>query len=222
MSVVPLTLELSASGQNNKATLTADNDTAAPVAVEVVVSKLTIAEDGTSTSVPVKGKFMIFPPQATIPSNASQAFRVQWLGGQDLKASETYTISVNQLPVVLDKNKSGLQFVYNFSVVVNVAPVNAAPVVSVISTDIARREDLKENRPAFTVKNSGNGHAALADSSIVLTSGSWTQTVPSEQIQALMGIGLIQPGAKRRFILPVPLPPEISRYNVRIDFKRPR
>src|SRR5665648_333228 len=60
MSVTPLTAELSATGQNSKTTLRVHNDSAAPIPVEVLSSKLTVAEDGTLTNVPVKDKFRVF------------------------------------------------------------------------------------------------------------------------------------------------------------------
>lgn len=221
MSVNPLSAELSASGQKNKTTLRVHNDSAAPIPVEVSSFKLTVAEDGTLTNVPVTDKFRVFPPQATIPAGASQSFRVQWLGDPNLKASETYTLSVDQLPVDLGRKKNGVQFVFNFAVVINVAPVNAKPDISVIKADIAKGPS-NGSEPVITLANSGNGHALLGDGSLVLTSGGWSKTVAGEEIRKLFGMGLIQPGTRRRFTLAVPLPPGISRYDVKVELKRPR
>ena len=221
MTVTPLSAELSASGLNSKTTLKVFNDSAAPIPVEVSSSKLTVAEDGTFTNVPVKGKFLVFPPQATIPPGASQSFRVQWMGDQNLKASESYTLSVNQLPVDLGQKKNGVQIVFNFSVIVNVAGANAKPVISVLKADIAQTSS-KGKEPVITLENSGNGHALLGDGSLILTSGSWSKTFAGDEIRKLFGMGLIQPGTKRRFSLATQLPPEVSRYDVRIDLKRPR
>ena len=221
MSVTPLTAELSASGQNNKTTLRVHNDSASPIPVEVSSSKLTVAEDGTLTNVPVKDKFRIYPPQATIPAGASQSFRVLWLGDPNLKASESYALSVDQLPVELDKKKNGVQVVFNFAVIINVAPVNAKPAISVVKADISKGSS-QGNEAVITLQNSGNGHALLGDGSLVLTSGAWTKTVAGEEIRKLFGLGLIQPGTKRRFKLAMPLPPAISRYDVQVELKRPR
>lgn len=221
MTVTPLSAELSASGLNSKTTLKVFNDSAAPIPVEVSSSKLTVAEDGTFTNVPVKGKFLVFPPQATIPPGASQSFRVQWMGDQNLKASESYTLSVNQLPVDLGQKKNGVQIVFNFSVIINVAGANAKPVISVLKADIAQTSS-KGKEPVITLENSGNGHALLGDGSLILTSGSWSKTFAGDEIRKLFGMGLIQPGTKRRFSLATQLPPEVSRYDVRIDLKRPR
>lgn len=221
MSVTPLTVELAASGPNNKTTLRVHNDSASPIPVEVSSAKLTVAEDGTLTNVMAKGVFLIFPAQATILPGASQSFRVQWLGDPKLKSSESYTLSVNQLPVNLDQKKNGVQIVFNFGVIVNVAPVNAKASIAVVKTEVAKRS-ANGNEPIITVANSGNGHALLGDASIVLSSGNWTKTLASEETRQIFGMGLVQPGNKRRFNLRVPLPDGISRYDVRIELKAQR
>lgn len=221
MTVTPLSAELSASGVNSKTTLKVFNDSAAPIPVDVSSSRLTVAEDGTFTNVPVKGKFMVYPPQATIPPGASQSFRVQWLGDPNLKESESYTLSVDQLPVDLGQKKNGVQLVFSFSVIINVAAASGKPVISVIKADIAQRSS-KGNEPVITLENSGNVHALLGDGSLVLTSGSWTKSFAGDEIRKLFGMGLIQPKTKRRFSLATVLPAEVSRYDVRVDLKRPR
>ena len=142
MSVTPISGELSVSGPNNKMTLRAMNDGAQPVPVEIITSKLTLAEDGSQTAIPVKGKFLIYPPQATIAPGKSQAFRVQWLGDANLKTSETYVLNVNQLPIQMDKKKSGVQLIFNFAVVVNVSPLNVKPEISVIKAEISNAPPL--------------------------------------------------------------------------------
>lgn len=221
MSVNPLTVDLASSGPNNKTTLRVHNDGASPIPVEVSTSKLTVAEDGTLTNIPVKGMFLIFPAQATIAPGASQSFRVQWMGNTNITSSESYTLSVNQLPVTLDQKKNGIQMVVNFGVIVNVIPANAKPVIVVVKADIVKRPS-KANEPVITVANSGNGHALLGDGSIILSSGSWTKTLAGEEMRQRLGMGLVQPGNKRRFSLGVPVPDGISRYDVKIELKTVR
>ncbi len=216
MSVVPISGELSASGQNSKMTLRVTNDGAQPIPVEILTSKLTVAEDGTATSVPVKGKFLIFPPQATIAPGASQSFRVQWLGGPKLEATETYILGVNQLPIAMDKKKSGVQVIFNFSIVVNVSPANAKPEISVLKAEISKAPSTPR-APTITVQNTGNGHALLGEASIVLSAGTWSKRLSKEEVRAIFGLGLVQPHAKRRFVMATPLPPEVSKYQVQIE-----
>jgi fimbrial chaperone protein len=217
LSVTPISGELSDSGPNNKITLRAMNDGAQPVPVEIITTKLTLAEDGTQTAMPVKGKFLIYPPQATIAPAKSQAFHVQWLGDPNLKASETYILNVAQLPIQMDKKKSGIQMISHFTVVVNVSPSNVKPDISVIKTEIANVPPLSRV-PVITIANTGNGHALLGEaSSISLSNGKWTKTLSKEEILKVFGMGLVQPKSKRRFVMAIPIPPEVSKYDVHIE-----
>ena len=218
MSVGPISAELSASGQNSKMTLRVTNDGAQPIPVEIIPSRLTLAEDGTATTAPVKNKFLIFPPQATIAPGASQSFRVQWLGGADLKASETYILGANQLPIAMDKKKSGVQVVFNFSTVVTVSPANAKPNISVLKAEIGKAPQISR-APTITVQNTGNGHALLGDAVIALTDGKWTKTLSRDEVRAIFGLGLVQPKSKRRFVVAMPLPAEVSHYQVQIELQ---
>jgi fimbrial chaperone protein len=217
LSVTPISGELTVSGPNNKMTLRATNDGAQPVPVEVITTKLTLGEDGTQTATPVKGKFLVYPPQATIAPGKSQAFRVQWLGDANLKASETYILNVAQLPVQMDKKKSGIQMVSHFTVVVNVSPLNVKPDISIVKTEIANVSPLSRVA-VITVANTGNGHALLGDaSSVSLSNGKWTKTLSRDEIMKVFGMGLVQPKSKRRFVMAIPIPPEVSKYDVHIE-----
>jgi fimbrial chaperone protein len=221
MNVAPVSGELSESGQNSKMTLRVMNDGAQPIPVEILAFKLTLAEDGTQTTSPAKDKFLIYPPQITIAAGATQSFRVQWLAAPNLKATETYILGVNQLPIAMDKQKNGVQVIFNFNAVVNVSPANAKPAISVLKADIVNTPKISR-APTITVENTGNGHAMLGDASIVLTDGKWTKALSREEVRALFGLGLVQPRSKRRFVLATPLPPEVSKYQVRIELNTPK
>jgi P pilus assembly chaperone PapD len=71
----------------------------------------------------------------------------------------------------------------------------------------------------LTVKNPGNVHAKLTDATIKLSGGSWSQTFVPEQLRQTMGLGLVQPGKTRRFLLPVDMPEGISQITASIDYK---
>jgi P pilus assembly chaperone PapD len=71
------------------------------------------------------------------------------------------------------------------------------------------------------VKNPGNSYAKLVDATIKLSSGSWSKTLTPEQLQQTMGVGLIQPGKTRRFLLPVDLPEGVTNITASIDYKQP-
>ena len=74
MIVSPLTLDLTSSGANNKATLTVTNDSAAEIPVEIVISRISINEKGETKEEPVKGSFLVFPSQQRIPAGGGSLF----------------------------------------------------------------------------------------------------------------------------------------------------
>ena len=221
MIVTPLALDLTSSGTKNKATLIVTNESDSEIPVEIEISRISVNEKGEMKAEPAERSFLVFPAQQKIPAKGRQSFRVQWAGAPDLLATETFMFSVNQLPVALDVKTSGVQLVVNFSVLVNVSPLKAKPEVSLIKTDLVAAKNGK--RAVLTVRNRGNRYALLSDGSVTLTNGSWTKTYSgTELIDALGGMGLLQPGKERRFTMNVIIPIEVSRIDARIEVKAAR
>jgi fimbrial chaperone protein len=218
MSVVPVSSEISSSGPDNKITLRVINDSATPTPVEIVASQINLSESGEITSIPVKGRFLIYPPQATIAPGTTQSFRVQWLGDANIKSTESYILGINQLPIQMDKSKSGVQMVFNFSSVVNVSPPNAKPAISVVNASIGKTGSIARAH-VVTIQNTGNGHAMIGEASVTLSDGKWTKTLSKDERQAIFGLGLVQPKSKRRFVMSTPLPDNVGKYEVRIELK---
>ena len=127
MSVSPIVIDLSVTGRNARNQISVINTLTYDLPVEINVSEVYVDENGvTSTKDVGEDNFMIFPPQALIKPGATQVFRVQWVG-EPIDESKSYIFSVAQLPVELDKGVSGIQLLYNFQVVVNVAPLQGKP-----------------------------------------------------------------------------------------------
>lgn len=175
-------------------------------------------ESGKSATKPAGEEFLLFPPQALIPPGATQSFRVQWVGDPQIKASQSYIFSVNQVPVKMPKGTSGVQVVFNFATIVNVAPASGRSGLDLVSAGIGK-DDKGKSRPALTVKNPGNAHAKLTDATITLSGGSWSQTLRPEQMRQTMGVGLIKPGKTRRFLLLVDVPAGVGQLTASIDYK---
>jgi len=132
LNVQPLALDMVAIGANSRGTIQIVNDSAKPLPVDVSFKKLDIGPDGKTTELPAKDEFLIFPPQAVVPPGATQSFRIQWAGAPDIKKSETYMVSVNQLPIKMKPGESGVQMVFTFGVIVNVAPVGGQSALKVL------------------------------------------------------------------------------------------
>jgi len=218
MSVQPIVLDMRSSGGGNGSQLTVINDAAKPLPVEIVVSRIELNENGETTAQPAGDEFLIFPPQAMVAAGATQNFRIQWVGDPQIKQSQSYVFSVNQVPVKMPAGKSGVQVVFNFATVVNVAPPSGQSAINLVSTGLGK-DDKGKPRPTVTVKNPGNIHAKLTDATIKLSGNSWTETLRPEQLRQVMGVGLIQPGKTRKFLLPVDVPTNVTQVTASIDYK---
>lgn len=217
MSVTPVVLDLAASGTKADQIIVV-NDGATVLPVEIVISRLEIDENGKTSAKPAADEFLLFPPQALIPPGGTQNFRVQWVGDPQITASQSYIFSVNQVPVQMPKGQSGVQVVFNFATVVNVAPATGRAGLDLVSAGVGK-DDQGKLRPAVTVKNPGNIHAKLTDATIKLSGGAWSQTLRPEQLRQVMGVGLVQPGKTRRFLLPLDLPAGVSQVTASVDYK---
>jgi P pilus assembly chaperone PapD len=209
MSVEPMLLEISSSGQTAQQSFKMVNDGVASLPIEVQVSRFDLGLDGEQKSVQAGDGVLVYPMQALIPRGGSQVFRVQWIGDPALAKSESYKLSVSQVPVKLPKDQSGIQIVMSFGVTVNVAPPQgqwdlvvtaAAPVTAKNGKRVA----------AVTVKNPGNKHAYLRNAAVSLTGSGWSAQVSPGEIAQKVGLGIVQPGKERRFLLPVEVPSAVS------------
>jgi fimbrial chaperone protein len=218
MTVQPIVLDLSTSGGKASSQLSVVNDAAKPLPVEIVVLRAELDEKGDMTTKPAGEEFIVLPQQALIPPGATQSFRVQWVGDPQIKASQSYVFSVNQVPVKMPEGKTGVQVVFNFATIVNVAPATGKAEISLVKAGIGKDEKGKP-RPELTVKNPGNIHAKLTDATIKLSGGSWSQTLIPDQLRQLVGIGLVQPGKTRRFLIPVDVPDGVTQVTASIEYK---
>ncbi len=218
MSVAPIVVEMSAAGRTSKSVIRVVNDGKGKLPVEIIVSKVDLGLNGEQEKKAAAEDFLIFPPQAIIQPGATQTFRIQWVGKPDIPKSQSYIFSVNQVPVKMPKGKSGVQLVFNFSSVVNVAPVKGTASIELTNTEVAK--DKKGNRkPVLTVKNNGNIHARLSDATVHLKANGWSKTLSSGLLKQKLGVGLIQPGKSRRLFLPIEVPENVTKISANIKYK---
>ena len=225
-SVSPIQLEMTAAGPKSRMQVTATNSGQAPLALEAQVQRIELDENGQQTTTKAGDEFLIFPPQAMVPPGGTQVFRVEWLGGPDLAKSQSFQLALSQIPVKLPKNQTAaVQVVMSFGVLINVAPAKGAPQVKLVGTGIDSVGDKKatQRRPTITVENASNVHALLQDATIRLSSGSWSQTLSPGDFAQKVGMGLVQPGKRRKFTLPFEVPASVTTIQASIDYtpKRP-
>lgn len=214
MSVEPMVLDLSTLGKGGQNSFKVVNTTAAKLPVEIAVSRLELGLNGEQKTTPAADDFLIYPAQAMIPVGATQVFRVQWIGEPEIGESRIYRFTVSQVPVKLPENTNGIQIVMSFGLTVNVAPPKGAADIVVMSAAPVTKDG--KRLASVTVKNSGNKHAYLRQSSIRLTGGGWSAELSPGEIAQKVGLGIVQPGKERRFLLPVEVPGNVTKIDAAV------
>jgi P pilus assembly chaperone PapD len=218
MSVTPIHVEMTSAGSGGRAQVTVTNDSTDPLPVEAVIQRLALGEDGSQQLAPAGEDFLVFPPQALIPAGGSQVFRVQWVGEPVIGQSQSFMLSMNQIPVKLPEGQNSVQVVMSFGVVINVAPPEGASALNLVGAGVTKTKDGKR-LPTITVENPTNVHALLPQSTIHLTGPGWSYDMQPLELTEKVGIGLVQPGKKRRFVLPVELPASVTSVQASLDYK---
>ena len=216
-NVQPLSLEMVAIGSNSRSSIQMVNDGAAPMPVEIVIKKLDIGEDGKTVFSPAADEFLVFPPQAVVPAGATQSFRIQWVGAPDLKKSQSYILSVNQLPVKMKPGESGVQMVFDFGVVVSVAPAGAQSALHLVSAEAATQG--QKHGAAITVQNPSAMYSYFSDAKLTLASGNWHKVISPGELRQLVGYGVVLPGKTRRILVPADLPVSAGKISATLDYK---
>ncbi len=217
MSVEPLLVDIASAGKGAQQSFKVNNNSAAPLPVEIAVSRIEFGPNGEQSSERAGKEFLIYPPQAIIAPGASQVFRVQWVGEPDLAKSRSYRFDVSQVPVKLSKEQSGIQIVMTFGVTVNVAPPQGKSDILVMGAAPVVGKDGKR-LAALTVKNPGSKHAYLRQSVIDLSGGGWSAQMTSAAVGQQVGLGIVQPGKERRFILPIEVPAGVSAIKATVKY----
>ncbi|NJM35864.1 MAG: fimbria/pilus periplasmic chaperone [Rhodomicrobium sp.] len=214
MAVEPLLLDILTAGPKSQKSFKVVNNGAAPLPVEINVSRLEFGHNGEQKTEPSVNEFLIYPAQAMIPIGGTQVFRVQWIGDLQIDQSRSYRMMVSQLPVKLPKGQSGIQIVMSFGLTVNVAPPQAKGGIVVMGAAPVAKDG--KRFASVTVKNPGNKHTYLRQASIRLSGGSWSADLTPGDIAQKVGLGIIQPGKERRFVLPVEVPASVSKIEAAI------
>lgn len=223
MTVKPMHIEMQSAGKHASSKIIVINEGASPLPVEVVMEKLVMDETGATELFPEDNQWLVFPPQTVIPGGGTQSFRLQWLGDPALQSSESFFAVVKQVPVEKEIGESGVQVVYNFKSLVNVAPIGSQP--KILAEDVTIKPDGKGNqRFALRVKNPTQIHGLLSQVDVQLVAIDintgkeiWDTQISREQIRSGMGIGLVQPGLSREFLLPAIVPEKVMNGGISLE-----
>ncbi|MEO5867940.1 MAG: fimbria/pilus periplasmic chaperone [Sphingomonas sp.] len=215
MRVSPMVVEMTTAGARASARIEVQNVGAALLPFETRITRLDYDAQGRTVETPADADFLVFPPQGSLPPNARQVIRVQWVGASDLPASQSYYMSVNQLPVALGPQSGTgtggeVQIVYHMKALITVAPPNAKPMVQVTAAEARlvqpKADPTATNAPlpakvpglSITVRNTGTRYAMLAGASWIID-GKGTDGQPihlelsRDDMSKLIGVGYLGP-----------------------------
>ena len=199
-SVQPMIFELEPSGSKSSESLRIENPNSGPMTVEIVPLKIIIDEHGKETNVLAEDDFLIYPPQTIIQANSVQAVKVKYIGDPSIEVSQAYRISVNQLPVDLNSDGSGVSILTKFLTIANVSPVKSRPNLKV--TNIAESDDEKW---LVTIENTGNRFGSLSSTSWELESHDQlitSKTLSINEVNQFVHQTLVPPKSKLLISLP--------------------
>lgn len=211
MTVQPVVVDLRTAGRSMSAVVTVENTFATPLPVELTVQQLELTQDGVKLTGVDPGDLLVFPPQALIEPGQTQSFRIQYVGDPDLATSRHYYVTVAQLPVQLPEGQSAIQILYNFQVLISVAPSAGKPALSVSAATVATDAEGR-SVPMLTVSNASPVHGYLSQGRLRIVerdaSGKevFRQTLSGPEIQQTMGFGLIGGNQSRNVRVPVTVP----------------
>jgi fimbrial chaperone protein len=210
MTVQPVVVNLQTAGRGMTQIITVENTFATPLPVELRVQELTLDGEGLKPSGKDPGDLLIFPPQALIQPGQTQSFRVQYVGDPALARSKHYYVTVAQLPVKLPEGQSAIQILYNFQVLVSIAPQGVVPDLKIDRAEIGKN-DAGKPVPMLTLSNNSAAHAYLSNGRLrIVQRGAdgkeiFRRTLSGPEIQQTVGFGLVGAGQVRRVMIPVEL-----------------
>jgi fimbrial chaperone protein len=222
MTVQPVIINLSTSGRGMSQVISVENTFANPLPVEIRVDELSLDSSGVHGTGKDPGDLLVFPAQALIQPGQTQAFRVQYVGDPDLARSKHYYATVAQLPVKLPEGQSAIQILYNFQVLVSVAPQGAKPALKIEGAEVGRNAAGKPV-PVITLSNDSPAHGYLSRGRLRIVqrddSGKeiFRRAMSGPEIQQTIGFGLVGAGQTRRMAVPMELPAEGGRVEAQFN-----
>lgn len=193
--VSPMRVFLQPSRGQTSTSITVSNTRAEDLMVEVNIFRRHVEPDGSQRFEPADDLFIVFPPQAQIATQRSQAIRVQFIGTLG-DASEAYVIQITEVPVN-SLDGTGIQFTYNFGVAVYVEPDRAKARIGV-KDPVMDNGSLK-----FSITNSGNAFGFIDDQALEYKIGDTVFKLEQDALNDLFQNPIIPPNSARDFALPL-------------------
>lgn len=223
LNVQPVIIDLQTTGRRTAAIITLENTFAETIPVEVTVHPVRIVDGALKEFEEEEVEdLLIFPAQAMLGPNQSQAFRVQWIGDPELAESRHFYVTIAQLPVAFPENQNTIQVLHRFKVLVSVGATAASATLNVDDVQIATDAEGKA-QPVLTVSNSGNNYGYVANSRMtIIQRGSdgteiFRQRFEPDEVRQRMGLGLVPSGNSRVLPINVDLPQATGTVSIELS-----
>ena len=206
-------------GPDSKKTYRAENESAAPMAVQISLKRRQMALDGSETLSDAEEDFVVFPPQFLLGPGQVRSIRVQWLGDPQPEVEFAYRIIAEQLPVDLQpQDGPNLQFLTRYAGALYIVPPGAQSGVALVDAQ-AVQDGAGLRRLALTLENRGNTHVRLRapELSIASKRDRTRGALTGEALKGLRGENLLAKN-RRRFLLPWPQEVTFGPVDVEFDF----
>ncbi len=164
----PMIQDFSASGINSRRSFQIINNSDELIAIKISMVHRDMDIYGEETLKDASELFFVFPTQVIVRPHSRQTIRVQWLGNEVVATEQPFRILVEQLPINIKKEKSGVNILINYHGSIYVVPeeikyeINVASLTKVIDDN---------GDPLFQIEleNSGNTHIILKNPIIRLS-----------------------------------------------------
>ncbi|MBC6404382.1 MAG: molecular chaperone [Rhodospirillales bacterium] len=204
-------------GSDSKKTYRAENESDAPIAVQISLKRRQMALDGSETLSDAEDDFVVFPPQFIIGPGQIRSVRIQWLGDPQPETELAYRIVAEQLPVDLQpQDGPSLQFLIRYMASLYIVPPGARSDIALLEAE-AVQDAAGLRRLALTLENRGNTHAPLrAPELSIISKRDRTRTeLTGEALKGLRNENLL---AKTRRLFLLPWPQEVTFGPVDVEF----
>lgn len=194
LQVSPISLSLQAKENASGLTLsnTGDNEVHAQVRV------YQWSQDEKGDQLTASRGLLASPPMIKLQPGEKQLIRIIRASAPPSgvgAVESSYRLSIDELPIKSAEQKSGLQFALSYSLPVFVKPVGITKTTPRLQWSYSLQPDGEQMN--LRVSNSGNGHAQLADLSIIDDAG--------DSIDLHQGLlGYVLPGATMNWTLKIP------------------
>ncbi|WP_132386091.1 fimbria/pilus periplasmic chaperone [Novosphingobium sp. PhB165] len=223
LNVQPVVVDLQTTGRRASAIVTLQNTFPDTVPVEVTVHPVNVVNGELQEDENAEGDdLLVFPSQATLAANQSQAFRVQWIGQPAAGESKHFYVTIAQLPVTMPDGQNTIQVLHRFKVLVSVGSASETPSLKIVEATIGKDAQGKP-QPVVKVTNDGGTYGYLASNrmTVVERRGDGTEayrkTFEPEEIRESMGLGLVPSKASRILPMNVELPDSSGTLSVELN-----